>query len=343
VTDTQKKNKTEWVTEATCAMPADGGATNPWGSYIRDQKEKDLLKNFQFQEGPLGLGFVKSGDGFAITNVNPGGQAELLGIEVGTTIMRANKKLLYFMSIEEVQPFLMGLSRPLTLEIKQKSQAEIMYERRARVAAAPSTTAVYRHPLLTGNVEVSQDVAEEQAVVVNGRDVKHTPASMQAEKLLPAGVPPGRPFFWDCIKAADFVKAIGFSEEVSLNCLGKGVDGLYLMTITVEEAWGLGMNGEEDKKVIRKWITIVLKARTESKQECLQLLIGNYHKRLGILVASKKSKMFIVLLIFTPNRCSCRVSYRVNFAVFGDTVWSFGGHRPAQGPQLGSRVYSSGE
>jgi len=266
-------------------MPADGGATNPWGSYIKDEKEKALLKDFEFQDGPLGLGFIKSGDGFAITNVNEGGQADLLGVEVGTHIMRANKKLLYFMDIEEVQTFLMSLKRPLVLQIKARTQAEIMHERRTRVAAAPSTTAEYRHPLLTGNVEVSQQDAAEDADRSDLRDMKHTPASMMAEKQLPKGVPAGRPFFWDCVKVSEFVKAIGFSEEVSLNCLGKGVDGLYLMTISVEEAYGLGMNGTEDLRKIRKWVTLVLRARTESKQECLQLLIGNYHKKLGIQVA----------------------------------------------------------
>jgi len=98
---------------------------------------------YEFSHGPLGMGFVKSDDGFDITAVAAGGQAELLNVKVGYTVIKANTEWLYSMTLEEAQLLIVGLPRPLTLEIKGHTKA-VPHRAKSIVAELRSSAASLR-------------------------------------------------------------------------------------------------------------------------------------------------------------------------------------------------------
>lgn len=99
---------------------------------------------YEFSHGPLGMGFVKSDDGFDIIAVAPRGQAELLKVKVGYTVIKANTEWLYSMTLEEAQALIVGLPRPLTLEIKGQTKAVPPHRAKSIVAELRSSAASLR-------------------------------------------------------------------------------------------------------------------------------------------------------------------------------------------------------
>ena len=129
------------------------------------------------------------------------------------------------------------------------------------------------------------------------RDLKHLPASQDLEEGLPEGTPAGRPFFWTNDEVVQFFVSLKLDHCVERAKVAE-VDGVTMMSMTEDEGWDLGMKkGEFD--LMMGAIRAVIQARTASKQECLQLMIGDKHQKLGSLVAAYPVVSILISLVVT--------------------------------------------
>lgn len=94
-----------------------------------------------------------------------------------------------------------------------------------------------------------------------------------------------------------FVIAIGL-EQCADRFRAAEVDGMTIMTLKKEESQDLGMNGDEFE-MMQDSLASVITARTESKQEYMQLVIGNKHAQAGAAVAANPVASIIISLVVT--------------------------------------------